>query len=641
MSKRNQFKQPAGKQPPTRKAAAAHTADAPALARYGWIGLLAAALGGLLYANTIGHQYCLDDYSVIMDNWVVKGGLKNIGTIFSTEYRYGAWNSPGSLYRPLTLTMLALEYGLAPEKPWLSHLMNIVFYALTGGMLWLTLRRMLADYTPLLPALATLLFMAHPAHTEVVANIKSRDEIVALLLSITALYSIFKYFDHRKAAWLALAVLLYGLSLFTKESVITFLAIFPLSIWFFTNKSLGENLKVSALFLAPAALYLIVRHRVLEAQAFPEVYSILDNFIIGAKNSSEKLASAFLMCGRYLWTLVFPHPLISDLGYPQMKPVGFGDWRAILGFLVYVGMGVWALMNLSKKHFLAYAILFYLAAFSLFSNVLMTIGTSYGERLLYGPSLGFAMALAWGLLRLAKVDFKSQYLSSGGKASLALGAGAVILALYSIKTITRNTAWYDSYSLYLADIDRSPNCAKLNYHIALEEAKRGQDEKTSAVTDRALVEKAIAHYTKAIELYPEYHDAFGSRGLAYFRLQNYDKAFDDYQTALKYRPNDARVLSNLGFIYFMRQQIPQAEEVYRKAIAADPRFIDARRNLGAVLAMRKDFDAAIEQWKEGLKYEPENPTLNFYIGSAYKDSGRPELAQPWLDKASKLDPALK
>jgi tetratricopeptide (TPR) repeat protein len=91
----------------------------------------------------------------------------------------------------------------------------------------------------------------------------------------------------------------------------------------------------------------------------------------------------------------------------------------------------------------------------------------------------------------------------------------------------------------------------------------------------------------------------------------------------------------------MRQQIPQAEEVYRKAIAADPRFIDARRNLGAVLAMRKDFDAAIEQWKEGLKYEPENPTLNFYIGSAYKDSGRPELAQPWLDKASKLDPALK
>jgi tetratricopeptide (TPR) repeat protein len=642
MSKRNQVNKPSGKPAPSKRPVSTPaTSSKQAVSSYGWIGLIAAALGGLLYANTIGHQYCLDDYSIIVDNWVVKGGLKNIGTIFSTEYRFGAWNSPGSLYRPLTLTMMAIEYGLAPDKPWLGHFLNVVFYALTGGMLWLTLRRMLADYTPLLPALATLLFMAHPVHTEVVANIKSRDEIVALLLSIAALYAIFKYFDHKKVLWLISAVLMYGLSLFTKESVITFLAIFPLSIWFFTNKSIGENLKVSALFLAPAAFYLITRHRVLEAQVYPEVYSILDNFMVGAKNSSEKLASAFMMCGRYLWTLIFPHPLVSDMGYPQMKPVGFGDWRAILGFLSYLGMGIWAVLNLSKKHFLSYAILLYMAAFSLFSNVFITIGTSYGERLLYGPSLGFALALAWILLRVFRADFKSQDLSGGGKATPAIMAGALLLLFYSVKTISRNPDWYDSYSLYQSDIVKSPDCAKLNYHIALEEAKLGQDEDAGTVTNRAMVEKAIGHYSKAIELYPKYHDAFGSRGLAYFRLQEYDKAFTDYQTALKYRPNDARVLSNMGYIYFMRQEMPKAEEIYRKAIAADPRFIDARRNLGAVLAMRKDFNAAIEQWKEGLKYEPENPTLNFYIGSAYTDSGRPDLAQPWLEKAYRLDPSLK
>ncbi|MEO6760217.1 MAG: hypothetical protein ABIO24_12240, partial [Saprospiraceae bacterium] len=72
----------------------------------GWIvGLVAAALGFLLYINTFGHTYCLDDFSAIKENWVVKGGLKNLGIIFSTEYRYGAWSSPGSLYRPLPLAM--------------------------------------------------------------------------------------------------------------------------------------------------------------------------------------------------------------------------------------------------------------------------------------------------------------------------------------------------------------------------------------------------------------------------------------------------------------------------------------------------------------------------------------------------------
>ena len=35
-------------------------------------GLVAAALGFLLYSNTFGYYYALDDYSLIKDNWVVK-----------------------------------------------------------------------------------------------------------------------------------------------------------------------------------------------------------------------------------------------------------------------------------------------------------------------------------------------------------------------------------------------------------------------------------------------------------------------------------------------------------------------------------------------------------------------------------------
>lgn len=639
MSKRKSIK-PVPKSAPSRRPTAPtpRQTATPTLAP-DWIGWLAAAFGFVLYLNTFGHIYCLDDYSVIKENWVTKGGLKNLELMFTKEYRFGAWNSPGSLYRPLSLLIFSLQWQLSPDNPAVGHIMNAVVYGLSGWVLWITWRRILAGYPPILPALTVLFFMAHPVHTEVVANIKSLDEILALLFSTVSLYCIWRYFEQNKNSWLIWSVLSYTLALFSKESSITFLAIFPLCIWFFTDRKLGENLRISARFLAPAAIFLLIRHQVLSAQPYPEVYSELDNFIVGAKETSTRLASAFMMCGLYLKTLVFPHPLISDLGYPQMKLVTFADWRALAGFFIYAGMFIWALMNLGKKHVLAFAILFFLISFSLFSNVLMLIGTSYGERVLYTPSFGFALALAWLVTRLfgirweENVPLARQLTNPGGKGTPVWGLAGVILLAYSVKTVMRNPAWYTSYTLYKADIPNSPNCAKLNYHLGIETIKEGMNEETGVVTDSNWVNKAINYYSRAIELFPQYHDAYGSRGLAYFRLQKYNEAYRDYQQALKHRPNDDKVLSNMGFIYFLRNQLDSAETVYRKSVALNPRFIDARRNLGAVLAMKKQFPAAIEQWQEGLKYEPENPTLLQYIGSAYKDMGQPEKAQPWLERA--------
>jgi Tfp pilus assembly protein PilF len=612
-----------------------------------WLSFLMVALGVVLYSNTLWHDFTLDDFGAIKENWIVKAGFKHWDLLWSTEYRYGSWASPGSLYRPLTLAMFSIEWQLM-QGPMAGHLFNVLYYGLTGWVLWITWRRVLSEYSWTLAAATTLLFLAHPIHTEVVANIKSRDEIISLLCSMSALYFIWNFFDSERKKWLYVAAGVYGLGMFAKESGITFLAIFPLTIWFFGKRSLRETLRISALFLIPVALYLLIRYKVLSAQPYQEVYSILDNFIVGAKDKASELASAFMMCLLYLKALVWPHPLVSDMGYPQMKPVSFSDWRAIVGFLLYAGMGVWALLNLGKRHLLSYAILFYLITFSLFSNVLMLIGTSYGERLLYAPSWGYALGLAW---LLEKIAGKLEQSKVGKTSSAAFWTvTSLVLVAFAFKTVSRNAAWKDSYSLYEADYPTSPNCAKLNYHRALEINNNGMDEDKNNVVDPKMIEDAIKAYTRTIELYPEYHDAYGSRGLAYFRLQQYENAFKDYQVALRYRPNDAKVLSNMGYIYFLRAQRPgnqlalteldSAENVYRRAIQFDPRFVDARRNLGAVLAMKRQFPKAIIEWKEGLKYEPNSAILHFYVGAANCDMGDPGSAAPWMEKARQLDSKL-
>lgn len=619
-----------------------------------WVGLAAAALGFLLYANTFGFKYTLDDFSIIKSNWITKGGLKNIGLIFSKEYRFGSWNSPGSLYRPIPVTMFAFEWQMWPDNPMPGHVVNVLLYALTGWAMWGVWRRVFAAYPPALAAITVLVFIAHPVHTEVVANIKSRDEILSLLFGTLTLGAIWKYLEKEDYQWIIAAVLAYTIAMFSKEGAITMLAVYPLALWFFSPTSIGKIVRIVAPLLVPAVIFLLIRKHILDAQPYQETYSILDNFMVETKNQGEKLASAFMMCGRYLWTLIFPHPLVCDMGYPQVKVVNFSDWRALAGFFAYAGMGVWALLNLKRKHFLSFAILVYLATFSVYSNVIITIGTSYGERLLYLPSLGFAMAVAWLFCKVFKIDDLDSLWNPNGKGTALWMAVGVLLAAYSLKTVFRNGAWYDSSSLYAADLPNSPNCAKLNYHNALETVRIGMDEKESVVKDVEQVRKGITCYDKCIELYPQYHDAYGSRGLAYFRLgevlkdpqqqqEAWDKALADYQESLKYRFNNSEVLSNMGKIYFTRGQADKAEEVYRKAVQYDPRFVDGRRNLGAVLALQHKFPEAIEQWKEALKYadNTKSGTLYFYIGSAYKDMGQPEKSGEWFEKAYAVDPSLK
>lgn len=607
---------------------------------YFW-GLAAAFLGFVLYANTLGHDYCLDDFASIKDNLIVKGGLKNVGKIFNSEYRAGAWNAPGSLYRPFTLAMFAWEWQISPDNAFLGHLINVILYAFTGWLMFITLRRVLAAWPMALAGAITIIFMVHPAHSEVVSNIKSRDEIVMFLGMLGAIYGLWRSFSGSNL-WLLVAILSYTVGIFSKESSVTFLAIIPLAMYFFTDKNWGEIFKKTIIFLVPTVIFLVIRQSVLGNQRGKEATSPLDNFILASPNLVEQKASAFMVVTKYFQTLLAPFNLVSEIGYSQYRPVGFGDWRALLGLAIILGLVGLFFWGFLKKNPLAFAAAWFLATFSIVSNILITIGTSYGERLLYVPSLGFAIGIGFLIYKLLKINELNQ------KNKLFLGLLGSIALLFGALTFNRNAAWKDSFTLYETDIKTVPNSAKLNYHYGLELVKKGAPDAVEAVKDSTLIYAAIEHYSKAIEIWPTYRDAFAGRGLAYFRLKKYNIAFKDYESALKYDPNDAKVLSNMGYIYFIFNDMKSAEDVYRRAVKADPRFVDAWRNLGATMAMQKRYSEAIPAWQEALKVIPPNDptmrmqkaTLNHYIYMSYRDSGQKELGEPYYLQAAAIDPKL-
>lgn len=174
-----------------------------------WLPLLIiAGLSISLYIQTIGFDYALDDTMVIVKNQFTQKGINAISDIFKYESFRGYFGEQkklleGDRYRPLSIATFAIEKSIFGGSKEVSHFINILLYALTGLLLFRVLLFMFPNeegkkWYFSVPFVATLLFIAHPLHVEVVANIKGRDEIIAFMGEIATLYFSFKFISKKK-----------------------------------------------------------------------------------------------------------------------------------------------------------------------------------------------------------------------------------------------------------------------------------------------------------------------------------------------------------------------------------------------------------------------------------------------------------
>ena len=604
-----------------------------------WKSMLALAIiAFLLYSPSISYDWALDDASAISENFVTKKGVAGIGTHLTESYRFGYWTSKGTLYRPVSLIMFALEWQLSPNNPSIHHFVNVLMYALVAIFGFLFLLRLIKS--KFWSFIIMFLFVVHPVHVEAVANIKSRDEIMALLFGLLALILWMKYLDKKQVGTLAFSVCAYFLAMFSKESSITMLALFP-AIAFLFYREKNQSLFLPTLtFIAPVIIYLLVRMQVLgDAGTTGLDSSPLDNLLFAAKNAGNgvgAMATAILILGKYILALIAPINLGSDFGFNQIPIVGFSDWRVWLSGLFHLGL-IGIVFKFWKKYpLLSFGAFFYIATMSIFSNVIIAIGSSYGERFLFLPSLGFILMLVVGLkIWVEKKEGALENLEWSSKTRLPILACGLFGLFFTFTTIKRIPVWENSLTLYTADIKTAPNSAKLNYHFGLENAKLARDTKNAAEKAK-LNQLAKKHFEKAINLYPKYTDGFSQLGLLSYRSGDPNKAMEYYNQALAIDPNKSIVYSNMGIIYFTAGRLKEAEEVYIKSLQLNPKFADGYQNLGAVYARQNRFDLAIENFRKGLSYEPNNKTLNFYLGSALRDSGKAAEGKPYLEKAKLL-----
>ncbi|XP_039426634.1 protein O-mannosyl-transferase TMTC1 isoform X2 [Corvus cornix cornix] len=274
-----------------------------------------------------------------------------------------------------------------------------------------------------------------------------------------------------------------------------------------------------------------------------------------------------------------------------------------------------AFKKLEHKEVLV-GLLFLVFPFIPASNLFFRVGFVVAERVLYMPSMGYCILFVHGLKKL------STWLNKWRITVLTLFA--LLLLLFSWKTVKQNEIWLSRESLFSSGVKTLPHNAKVHYNYA------------NFLKDQGRNIEAIYHYKTALKLYPRHASALNNLGTL---TKDVVEAKDYYRRALQLNPQHNRALFNLGNLLKSQGKKEEAVILLRDSIKYGPEFADAYSSLASLLAEQERLQEAEEVYKAGIENCPESSDLHNNYGVFLVDTGSPEQAMSHYRQAILLSPA--
>lgn len=525
------------------------------------------AIVAVVYGNTLANGFAQDDQIYIFENHAVTA--HSVRELFLP-------NALSHVLRPLSFATLSANWMASGPRPFAYHLCNLLLHAAVTCLLYWLLRRLLEGLPRAaeIAFTAGLLFAVHPIHTEAVANIVGRSELLAAAFLFGA------WLLHLRGRH-ALALAGFALALLSKESAVVFLPLLLMADY------LRGSWKPAWRYFPFAALVLLYVAAFWKVQGgrFGTVIPFLDN-PLGGLPAGLRVLNALRVAAKYLGLLIYPSALSCDYSYNSITL--FANWQAWLGALpVFVALAVWLWSFFTRREGWALAGGIYLVGFLVTANLLFPVGTIMGERLAYLPSAGFCllMALLWARLRARAPQ-------------LALGVLAVAVIGLSARTVLRNLDWHDNFTLYSAALRVVPDSAKLHSSIAAEYANRGQ------------LEPARAEYEAALKIYGNYPEALESYGLLESSVGNDVHARQLLTAALSLAQKGSLkydfALVNLAAHLIKISEYDRALALLNQVIADSPGYARAWANRAVLHYKRGDLAAARSDALMAARLDPGN-----------------------------------
>ncbi len=490
------------------------------------------------------------------------------------------------------------------------HFNNVLFYVLAVAILFFFLSTIVFKNNKLLALIISLLFLVHPIHTEVVANVRSRDEIFSLLFMILTLILAHKYEIQKSIKILVLICVSFLCAMLSKEYGATLLLLIPLSLYLFSVEKF-EIKKFVPVFIGLAvtfAIYYGIRSGIVIGKSNLQDNELMNNPYLLA-DEGQKLATKLFIFLKYLLTIIFPHPLSSDYGYNCIPYKDFSDPLVYVSILLLIGMAIGGLLSLKRKSWLAFAIAFYMLTILLVTNLVFNVGATMGERLVFHSSLGYCMVLGFGLIWLAD-RLKNR--------AVALYLTIPILLLYSVKTYSRNFAWHNDITLALTDVVHMPNSISLNGNAASRNIDLSELPKNKT-QEMEFVRKSIDYGTKAVALHPGFVNGFLNLGIAYAKMDQLDSAKLCWDKAFKMYPSHpskklyydllADSYYRKGFNLGGQSKWTEGKAFLQKAVEMNPSNARYWYDLGGFSYNSQDYGKAKEAWTKAYQLNPTDTAI--------------------------------
>ncbi len=559
------------------------------------------------YANSLAGEFVADDLVVVAGDARIRSGSALARALVTSYWGEGYGNG---LYRPLVTASFALNYALGRLAPWGYHLFNVLLHAVNGLLVY----RLARHYTGRWPLslFTSLLFAAHPVHTEAVSYVAGRPELLATFFSLLA-WAAYRGRERSRAAY-PLSLLSFVAALLSKESAIVLPLILGLADlcagW--RRPRLSSLLEGYAGYAAVALLYLGIRFAVLGQLGVPE----------GAVFFSDEpwptraltMAQAFV---RYFELTIWPLRLQGDYDYGTIPRAAGVDLRVAVSLATVAAALATAVLLLRSRRLEAFAILFFFVAIAPASNLLVPTGILMAERVLYLPAAGVCLLAGAWLDRLVVL----------GRPRLAVVIACLLLGLAGLRVQSRTLDWRDQAAWIGALARAAPDNVKGQIALGMLYGQRGRAPAAELALKRAVAlapDKAITH---------------GRLGEFYVSRGRFEEASRALRTSLSYSGRFDFVHVAQARVYESNGDFVGAATALRRALAVAPPRAELRQELGVALMRLDDREGAAAEFQRAVALRPDLAEAHHNLGLVLRALGRREAALPHLREAGRLEPA--
>jgi Flp pilus assembly protein TadD len=417
----------------------------------------------LVYANSLANGFAYDDQFVVQERELIQTPV-NLPELLTAEYWPESYAS--GLYRPLTLLSFATDWKLWGGRPVGFHLTNILLHAAVSALVAALLLSVFSHWAALAGG---LVFAVHSVHTEAVANIVGRGELLAALFVLSACLLYVGAVRRRglNGGVIALISLAYGLACFSKEVGVVLPALLVT-----TDVALQDgNRRLDVrgylrsrlpLFVALAgvlAIVLAVRWAVLGAP--------LEHQPAGAFALDDSFRTRFLTMSRvwprYLELLFFPYDLSADYSPAVVLPVDRFTLLGAAGLFLALATVALAAVTLRRAPVVSLALVWAGIALLPVSNLIVVAEITLAERTLYLPSVAVAFLAAAAVA-----------VTASGWRRVAVVSVAIWIVGFAAVTIQRNPVWRSTNSVFEDLRRKHPESSRLLFGVGYQYYRVGR-----------------------------------------------------------------------------------------------------------------------------------------------------------------------